>query len=236
MSKIIIDIVQVRLNLNCNLNCPYCCFHANYYNDLCQYNLDQFEDDIINIKKFFNINNFQILGGEPLLNHQFFKYAEIIKKYMNSKITLFTNGILLDKYKKEDFNFFDNILITMYENTNLDYYNILKNLFNVTLLQVPKHKNTDINLTGKNIKKCKINSSSRCGINIYNGYLYLCCRPITTEYIRKNVYKEENVLSCLEVDGLKIDKIKSKFEILNYLYSTKPLNSCYYCKCALNNG
>ncbi|MBO5313202.1 MAG: radical SAM protein [Clostridia bacterium] len=87
---------NIALLNRCNLRCPYC-FADNYIAD---------EGSDISLSTFKELLDFSatdreigIIGGEPLLHKQFDEMAEILTNdYRFSKITVFTNGVFIDKH------------------------------------------------------------------------------------------------------------------------------------------
>ena len=87
---------NIALLNRCNLRCPYC-FADNYIDD---------EKSDITREAFYRLLDFcapegevGIIGGEPLLHKDFGSLLEIVKNdYRFNKITVFTNGINLDKH------------------------------------------------------------------------------------------------------------------------------------------
>ena len=103
---------NIALLNRCNLRCPYC-FADNYIAD---------EKNDITKDAFLRLLDFcapegevGIIGGEPLLHKDFDEFLAILKQdYRFSKITVFTNGIFLDKHIKS----LDDKRITVLVNVN----------------------------------------------------------------------------------------------------------------------
>lgn len=103
---------NIALLNRCNLRCPYC-FADNYIAD---------ERSDISMEAFGSLLDFcapegevGIIGGEPLLHKDFDPLLETVKgDYRFNKITVFTNGVLLDKH----LDVLDNPKITVLVNAN----------------------------------------------------------------------------------------------------------------------
>lgn len=233
LSKPIYKLLQIKTNLNCNLKCKNCSFHGQYINVLNEYNLDLLKNDCKIITNCGYFEDIQIIGGEPLLNKNIEEIILIVKKIFNSShITLFTNGILLKEINIKILKLFDTILITKYKHSNLDYKDLklyLDNnlgLYKTHFLNYPEHKNFDTFYHDKNnIIRCKNDTN----YTIYNGYFYYCQRPLTTDYVQKNIFSREIKENCFINDGIKIDENLNSIELFKYIYSKKALNSCLYC-------
>lgn len=98
--------VQYNVAQNCNLNCKGCANYSNIYRNTNFNCAESFRNDLIELKKFFwGVQEIKLMGGEPLLNDNicsFLIYAREI--FPDSKLTIGTNGILLNKM---DSKFFD---------------------------------------------------------------------------------------------------------------------------------
>lgn len=89
---------NIALLNRCNLKCPYC-FARDYIDD---------EKTDITRQNFIEALDFAreegsvgIIGGEPLLHKDFDFFLELLQNdYMVREVTVFTNGILIDKHIK----------------------------------------------------------------------------------------------------------------------------------------
>ena len=92
----------IQLNSDCNLNCRYC-YSVNKI-DLDKNNINKTVGEVL--KKFPNINNVTLTGGEPLLKYEFL--IEMLKNLKDKKNkTILTNGFLLSKDKIRKFKELD---------------------------------------------------------------------------------------------------------------------------------
>jgi ABC-2 type transport system ATP-binding protein len=80
---------------HCNLNCAGC----SHFSPLAKSkyaSLEIFEKNISKLSTYnLVIEQFNLLGGEPLLHPQIKDFIIISKKYLNTNIVIKTNGILL---------------------------------------------------------------------------------------------------------------------------------------------
>lgn len=98
-----LESIGVELASHCNLHC-YSCDHFSQFSKSGYYDLAQFEKDIARLHEISQgfVQNFSLLGGEPLLNKQCAAYFAILRKYFpNSGIHVITNGKLLHKQDAE---------------------------------------------------------------------------------------------------------------------------------------
>lgn len=89
--------VIFELTRKCNLQCKHCCINAD--NTLYE-GTDLDTSSIIRIlSNFIEINPYKITltGGEPLLRKDFFSILKYLRKKYNGKISVMTNGTLIDK-------------------------------------------------------------------------------------------------------------------------------------------
>jgi organic radical activating enzyme len=93
--------LQIFITNKCNLKCNGC-FARNIMLDNKDISLEEYTPAV---SSFLNKGGRQIniLGGEPLM-HPNLKELLKINRENNIKTTIYTNGALLDKYCKEDFN------------------------------------------------------------------------------------------------------------------------------------
>lgn len=81
---------------HCNLNCAGCS-HFSPIAELRFASLERFEKNIIKLSSYnLNIEQFNLLGGEPLLHTQIKDFILVSKKYLKTNIVVKTNGILLN--------------------------------------------------------------------------------------------------------------------------------------------
>lgn len=89
--------VEMHIVDGCNLNCRGCTHYSPIFDNSKFPNFSERVQDILKLKdKVDYIRRFYILGGEPFLNPDIAKYAEIVRKVLPaSRITIVSNGILI---------------------------------------------------------------------------------------------------------------------------------------------
>lgn len=97
--KPILRYIHISVTNSCNLNCKKCLNFSNLVVEKNFLDLIKFESYLKQLKKKFDkILNFNLLGGEPLLNPQLDVYISLIRKYfVGTRIGILTNGLLLTK-------------------------------------------------------------------------------------------------------------------------------------------
>jgi organic radical activating enzyme len=85
--------------------CNYSCTHCQSLNNFAfkgHYRWNEYENEYRKLSDQLDIDQIQIIGGEPTLNPDFEKWVEEISKlWPNSKLQISTNGSRLDKLTKE---------------------------------------------------------------------------------------------------------------------------------------
>ncbi len=91
------DYLEFHVNDHCNLNCKYCNNFSNLVKEEVFTDFDAFSKDICRLKELVeHIYIIRILGGEPLLNKEVYRYVELIREvYPYSEIRIVTNALLL---------------------------------------------------------------------------------------------------------------------------------------------
>lgn len=225
--------LQMHIVDHCNLKCDFC---GHFSNIASQNYLDinWFEEQIIQVSKLFeSIRGFLILGGEPLLHPEMLDFLAVSRKHFpNSNIELWTNGIPLEKQKKDfwkSLNKFNiELRVVSYPNTRLDKTRVseLAEIFNVRLLiEDVKFWCRLFNPKGdSNPKKAFINCPSKVCTTLYDGKLYLCPRPA---YIHIVNQKQGTQIKVEESDCIDIfandakEKIEEFFGKRRYAFSEK---------------
>ena len=88
-------------------NCKHCCIDANSRTD--EMSTDEIYRSITQNSQW-NPDNVSISGGEPLVRRDIKEILIYLRKVYNGKITLSTNGLLIDK---ENIETLKNVLIIL---------------------------------------------------------------------------------------------------------------------------
>ena len=109
-TKITIPILEYHLTNSCNLACESCSHYTNILKGHTKQPID-LEEHLLAWSKILEINQFNILGGEPFINKNIDQFCFVARKALpTTKILIKTNGLLLDKIKT------DNILRSLIDN------------------------------------------------------------------------------------------------------------------------
>ena len=97
LEKPFLNYLEINIVDQCNLNCKGC----THFSNICDnkfVSLDKYKSDLEMIVEKFNLYNFRLLGGEPLLHPQLSELVDITRKILpNSRIIIVTNGLLINK-------------------------------------------------------------------------------------------------------------------------------------------
>lgn len=96
--KIFLPMMEVQIVDNCNLKCNKCSHFSHLIKDEIMVDVNDFEKDLVQFCRYFNVRHIKLLGGEPLLHPEINKIIEITRKYLpKSIISITSNGLLLKK-------------------------------------------------------------------------------------------------------------------------------------------
>ena len=91
---------NVNIVDHCNLNCKYCDHFAPIAEEK-YVNINDLKKDFKRISSLVEINSVGLMGGEPLLHPQLPEILKMSREILkNTRLTIFTNGILLLNQKK----------------------------------------------------------------------------------------------------------------------------------------
>ena len=231
---------EIHLTDHCNLNCVGCNHYSpladSFYLDITAYERDC--KRIWDLTKG-NVQEIDLLGGEPLLHHNLQEIFTTSSKYFpTAKIILVTNGILLAKQEEAFWKSCQKnqiqILITKYP-ININYDTIIEKAkrFNVICAYginrnsgikkmecIPINPNSHKNAEDNFMRCYKANNC----ITLRNGRLYTCCTIPAVFYLKKYF----NLPIDISPDnGIDIHTANSIEEIMKFL--SRPVAFCRYC-------
>ncbi|MEL3901786.1 MAG: GTP 3',8-cyclase MoaA [Treponema phagedenis] len=144
-----IDYIRVSLTKNCNLRCKYCMPECGVYKESLL-KIKDYEKVLLALSEV-GIKKIKITGGEPLVRKDTMDLVKSLKESKKfTKITLTTNGLLIDKYIDEIINYMDGVNISIDSLNDSMYKYItggeLQNLKeNIRLLLKRGYKNIKLN-------------------------------------------------------------------------------------------
>lgn len=100
-----LDRLELHINDQCNLRCANCSMFAGLVTERASVYADYYKTEkaIKCMKRIYeNICEIDIIGGEPLLNHDLAKYCKMLRGvYPKAYIFIVTNGILIENMSTE---------------------------------------------------------------------------------------------------------------------------------------
>ena len=217
--------LDILCNANCNLNCC-CCFRQAPLckNDPKTYKLDVFEKDILRLKELeFDIESFTFSGGEPLINKDLFKYADITEKiYPNTFTKIFTNGLYLEKCSDE---YLQQIKDHKLQRFNISYLDFGKAFFGERKYKTHMVKSDLSEVADESKIEINYNNCLNDCICLLDGKLYLC--SILPNIDKINEYFGTSFPLRKNIEYVDIYKLKNTDEFFDKI--GKPLDFCKYC-------
>lgn len=224
---------------HCNLNCCYC----DHFAPLAQekfLGIKKLEKDFKQVAKYIDIKNIGLMGGEPLLHPNINNILIMTRKiFPSTMLTIYTNGILLDKMEEEFWRICHSnrivIRITKYK-INIQEESIFKKArkygvwteyFGSSDGEYKKMYKMALDLDGSQDKAemHKICWQNKGSCNYFeDGKLYQCA--IVGNIKHFNNYFHKN-LEITKNDYVDLYKIKNTEEIAEYFDS--KLDFCKYC-------
>lgn len=222
--------VEYHVVDHCNLNCKACAHFSNISPETYR-DITEFEKDIACLSSKVRIDEFRLMGGEPLLHPDIIKFFEISRKYLvNSKITLCSNCILLKKMTPEfwkamrEYNI--GIEPTIYPPMKKKFNDVIRLIHenNIVIMHIHVADTFGGCLNRKGTGNAN-DSHTKCGERICHhlrdGRLYLCPHTCYMDYY--NTYFSANIPRDTGVD---IYKTPGN-EMVKYVTTTKEV--CKYC-------
>ena len=232
-SKINIHGLEINISEQCNLSCKGC-DHGMDVIASRQIPLQVLFRDIKEASQYFHAKTLRIIGGEPLLHPDL---AQIIFEFktinISNSIELWTNGLLLDKVSKTNWEFLDGIVISKYPKipnswnsstlrSIIEEYKVWINIRECNTFSWSMNLKKNKRVTAKILhNSCR--ESATCN-TIRNGKFYKC---VQSAFAKDRLFSSGIII---EDDGIELHDTNISFENFeNHLWSNNPINACYYC-------
>ena len=230
-----IQTIELHVAEHCNLNCKNCSMFCGLVNEPSFPNLEKMKKGLMQLKKYIDhVKKVRIIGGEPLLNPDLYKYIELIRNmFPYTDIRVITNGLLVTKMNQKLIDSLRNshatFIVTgykpiMYEHEKIHYF-----LESMGI----KHEISDVvtefqkiyNYRGEsdiqnNFKSCHWKKS--CA-TFYNGFIATCFVPFVIHYLSDAFSLAIQQSGVLDLFGKDLTTAKIH-EFLN-----TPFELCQYC-------
>lgn len=216
--------LEIDLTNRCNLNCAYCShFSPLAKNNLMDYNLETFKQDIKELSSKVIIGEIRLLGGEPFLVHNLLDYVNVIRSYYgNIRIIVVSNGVLENRINQllPELN---RLNVKIYTSTYPEESKFIVD--EIGSYRVHSFRNLGLSLLPKNEKYELAHElcSSKICIHLYDGRLFLCPIMKNLETLEKTFNLDFNI----KLDERSIDIYTHTGEELQAFISDKmTLKAC----------
>ncbi len=219
---------------HCNLNCKYCEHYSGLVKEPYLHDFDSVKKDLNQLHKFISdIKLIRIMGGEPLLNPDFVKFATHTRElYPLAKIRIVTNAILLKTLDTQTFNalreYDIGFTVSLYPpmQNKVDEIRALfeknKMIYSISkvmdVFTVKQSLNPDNDLD-KVFDQC---FQAECH-NLYKGKLGICFLPFTQKYFNDYFDKDLPKDEAIDLYDQNITTEMIKKAMLT------PIKRCAYC-------
>jgi MoaA/NifB/PqqE/SkfB family radical SAM enzyme len=232
--------VEYNLAEHCNLSC-YQCDHASPLMARKFASLEQYERDIRAFAEAAHVEEFRLVGGEPLLHLELLQFMKIAKDSgIGDKIKVYTNGMLLHSMPDEFWALTDILWVSTYPGVRrrmtdeaiaakCEEHDVVLDLrptiteFNRSVINNPVE---DEDLVRRIFSKCKMANEYSC-FSIYNGMFFRCS---VAPFMQARLRMAGIEFPGPDVDGIKIhENPRLHEEIEARVRSKEPLKACTYC-------
>ena len=219
----------------CNLNCKRCNHYSNIFTDGKLIDFETFRADMDLLSKLTcNIKRFKLLGGEPLLHPELYRFVEFSRKiFPRAPLSIVTNGFLIPKMNDAAIKAIKDtgtvVEISIYPPMKKHFGEIEKFLkthgISYKIFRDGDKFGAYINPKGDSNKMwAMMQCYAQVCHAIKNGYLYKCTSMMNISVLNKQ-FSTNFPVERLKISDIPID---SAGEILtNYLLDT--LEMCRFC-------
>jgi hypothetical protein len=235
-----IETEKCELNIvhHCNLSCRGCS-HLSPRTKKFFVTPDKVFDDFSILAKSYHPQCVSLLGGEPLLHPDLLSVVDAVRQSGISEcIRVVTNGVLLSQMPDLFWQSVDQVHISLYSGHKMGVqklklyqrrarqYGVDLELRYVDCFREPCSElgTKDIQLIGRIYRTCRTAHLWRCH-TVCEGYIFRCPQSVFIPRVLRGGSETNGVR-----DGLRIaDRTTFADDLLAFLLSTSPLDSCRYC-------
>jgi organic radical activating enzyme len=234
------DKLEYNLVDHCNFSCDECS-HFSPYLKQHALPLDTFVKDLRRLAEVYRVRRFRFVGGEPLLNKDILGFVAAVRDSEICKtIEVVSNGVLLDRVPDEFYKQIDSLKVSRYPDKRcsseaLEYAKVQCQQYG-TLFRIEKIDSfrrmqvrdpiADDQAVSDIFTTCMIAHTWSCQ-TFYDGYFYLCSRPIYTGQYQQKL--SEATIDFRQSDGVALHRELLLERLLVALRSSNPLAACNYC-------
>ncbi len=237
--------LEFNLSHTCNLRCEHCDHLSPYYlNDSDpngKISLESFREWITQLARSIEVEDFLLIGGEPLLNKEYGLFADVVARSGLAKnLCLVTNGFLLPKQNPETLKKFQVISVMDYSSKPLpvETKEWIRNFCETHSIRYSINPSAQFHksFVGKKLPNflarmlfmtCPLTWRQRC-YTLYDGMLCRCSRiPFISHRLHAlgMIDEEFSAKDSLVIDGE--DDFGARARA--YFEARRPLESCNYC-------
>ena len=232
--------VEYNLTEHCNLSC-YHCDHASPLMARKFASLEDYERDIRAITEAVHVQEFRLVGGEPLLHPQLLDFIRIARDAdIGDAIKIYTNGVLLHTMPEEFWQAIDILQISRYPGVRLrmseeeirarcEEHGIelefcpVMDVFQMRLLNDPID---DAKLVRSIFHECHIANAWGC-FSLYRGMFFRCS---VAPFIAPRLALAGKQGPPLEADGVPVlGNPNLRAELAECMTTRTPLAACNHC-------
>jgi len=235
-----IKYMDVVITERCSMKCKDCSNLMQFYINPQNSDFDLFSKSVDKFMKSIDrIGEFRVIGGEPLMNKEMYKFVDKLVTYRNAdNVVIFTNATILPKGKNLEClkNEKVNLLITNYGNISkkhdalielLDSNNILyvtepvlEMWQDVGTLKYEKKTTSELNHL---FNSCCANDI----LSLMDGKLHRCPVSANGEKLGALPHHDNDVID-LSDENMSIEETREKLR--DFYFKKNHINACYYCK------
>jgi organic radical activating enzyme len=244
-SKIYSPRCEINLTSHCNLACRGCS-HLSPVMPRSFADPAVVEHDLSRLARHYRVQTVRLLGGEPLLHPGLLEIVAAVRaSSIAERICVVTNGVLLGRMPVEFWQQVDKVSISVYPGREpppdqlqqfrqqADSYGTVLELNPFDRFRVPYAEDgtSDLPLVRRIYQTCKVAHVWRCH-TVQSGYFYKCPQSV----LLPQVLGRERGFDPITLDGIEIvDSPSFGSQLLAYLQSEEPLQSCRNCLGTVGN-
>jgi hypothetical protein len=231
-----LETIEIHVAEHCNCSCKNCSMFCALVKQESFPVYSEFEEGLKNLKKYFDhVKTIRIIGGEPLLNPELYKYIDFIGEiFPFSDLRLLSNGILADKMddrliesiKRNKVRLFiSNYIPVSYKMDKVKAFLDAKEIKNYIITDVITEFQKIYDYRGAADKKVNFDNchwKNSCA-TLYGSEMSVCFVPFVIHYLSDsfNLSIEEQKKIDLTSDNLTTGIIR---KLMN-----EPMDVCRYC-------
>jgi GTP 3',8-cyclase len=232
--------IEYNLVDHCNLSCRECS-HLSPFLRARSLPLETFTRDINRLAEVYRVQRFRFVGGEPLLNRDICEFVRAARDSgIAEDIEVVSNGTLLGSVSDELLEQIDSLALSLYpgstpEDALLESTRTRCQRAGVEMRveYIDRFRKTQTStpiddevLVADIYRSCLIAHTWSCQ-TFYDGFFYLCSRPIYTDtYLNRHGSEPQGLKAA---DGIALHEPRLLERLRDYLQSGQPLKSCRLC-------